>query len=55
MFHMKQSEIIHLAMERVVALMREEGTTDEERRVLDQQLRTLARLFVYAQDRERNG
>ena len=50
---MKQSEILDLAMERIIQLMQEPEVDEEEHKLLQQKLRTLARLFVYAENKER--
>lgn len=53
MFHMKQTEILDLAMERIIDKMREPGVTEEEHKELNQKLKELANLFVIADGEER--
>ena len=53
MFHMKQTEILDLAMERIIAKMQEPGVTEEEKEELNQKLKELANLFVIADGEER--
>ena len=50
---MKQTEILDLAMERIIDKMREPGATEEEKRELDRKLKELANLFVIADSEER--
>ena len=52
-FHMKQTEILDLAMERIIAKMQEPGVTEEEKVELNQKLKELANLFVIADREER--
>ena len=53
MFHMKQTEILDLAMERIIIKMQEPGVTEEEKKELNQKLKELANLFVIADGEER--
>lgn len=50
---MKQTEILDLAMERIIAKMQEPGVTEEEKKELNQKLKELATLFVIADREER--
>ena len=50
---MKQTEILDLAMERIIAKMQEPGVTEEEKVELNQKLKELANLFVIADREER--
>lgn len=50
---MKQTEILDLAMERIIAKMQEPGVTEEEKEELNQKLKELANLFVIADGEER--
>lgn len=53
LFHMKQTEILDLAMERIIDKMREPGVSEEEHKELNQKLKELANLFVIADREER--
>lgn len=50
---MKQTEILDLAMERIIGKMQEPGVTEEEKVELNRKLKELANLFVIADGEER--
>jgi hypothetical protein len=50
---MKQTEILDLAMERIIIKMQEPEVTEEEKVELNQKLKELATLFVIADREER--
>jgi hypothetical protein len=52
-FHMKQVEILELAMEALILRKREPGATKEDIAAIDEKLKTLSYMFAVEAQKER--